>query len=64
MSPQEHKLILAYIAAHIIYKNAEPGAVQHMEIKEFEEREETEDRNFLIQVLHHKTSASSGSADK
>ena len=28
-----------------------------MEIKEFEEREETEDRNFLIQVLHHKTLA-------
>ena len=38
--------------------------VRHMKIKEFEEQEETEDGNFLIQVLHHKTSASSGAADK
>ena len=64
LCPQEHKTILAYIAAHIIYKNAQrPGVVQHMEVREFEEREETEDGNFLIQVLHHKTSASSGAAN-
>ena len=34
-----------------------------MEICEFENREETDNGIFLIQVLHHKTLASSGKAD-
>ena len=64
ISPMQHKVIVAYIAANIIYKNAQrPGVVQHMQIGEFETREETDEGNFLIQVLHHKTSASSGEAD-
>ena len=37
--------------------------MQHMEIGEFENREETDDENFLIQVLYHKTSPSTGKAD-
>ena len=63
-TPQQHKLILAYVAAHIIYRNAQrPGVVQHMTIEEYENKEEDKDGKVLIKVLHHKTSSSSGEAD-
>ena len=60
---QQHKLILAYVAANIIFTNAQrPGVVQHMSIHEYE-KEDDDKGNMLIKVLHHKTSSSSGEAD-
>ena len=62
--PQQHKLIIAYVAANIIYNNAQrPGVVQHMTIEEYQNKEEDEEGQFVIKVLHHKTSSSSGEAD-
>ena len=59
---QQHKLILAYVVANIIFTNAHrPGVVQHMSVQEYEDKED--DGNVLIKVLHHKTSSSSGEAD-
>ena len=59
---QQHKLILAYVVANIIFTNAQrPGVVQHMSVQEYEDKED--DGNVLIKVLHHKTSSSSGEAD-
>ena len=61
---QQHKLILAYVAAKIIYKNTQrPGVVQHMTIEEYKNKEEDKDGNVVVKVLHHKASSSSGEAD-
>ena len=61
---QQHKLILAYVAANIIFTNAQrPGVVQHMSVQEYENKEDDDEGNVLIKVLHHKTSSSSGEAD-
>ena len=63
-TPKEYKLILAYISAHIIYRNAQrPGMVQYMKMKEYENKEENTEGKYIIAVLHHKTSSSSGSAE-
>ena len=46
-----------YMAASIIYNNAQrPGVVRHMKISEFEHRECMDDK-IAIRVLNHKTSA-------
>ena len=56
-------LILCYMAASIIFNNAQrPGVVRHMKISEFEHRECMEDK-IVIRVLNHKTSASRGPAN-
>ena len=61
---QQHKLILAYVPANIIFTNAQrPGVVQHMSIHEYEDKEDDDKGNVLIKLLHHKTSSSSGEAD-
>ena len=59
---KDHLLILSYIAASIIFPNAQrPGVVQHMTLPEYEEREYIEDK-IIIRVMNHKTSASRGPA--
>ena len=56
-------LILCYMAASMIYQNAQrPGVVRHMKIKEFEQRQSKDDK-VVITVLTHKTSASRGPAN-
>ena len=57
-----YSLILCYMAASIIFNNAQrPGVVRHMKICEFENREYIDDK-IVIRVLNHKTSASRGPA--
>ena len=52
ISPKQHKLIVAYIAAHITYRNAQRlGVVQHMVIGEFENREETDDEIIWKKII-------------
>ena len=59
---QDYMLIICYIAASIIFTNAQrPGVVQHMTISEYEEREHI-DSKVIIRVLNHKTCASRGPA--
>jgi len=61
---KQHKLILAYIAANIIYFNAQrPGVVQNMTIDEYNDKTEDSKGKYLVNVLHHKTSSSSGPAE-
>ena len=62
INSQEYLLIITYIAASMIFPNAQrPGVVQHMMINEYEEREHI-DEKVVIQVLNHKTCASRGPA--
>ena len=57
-SPQQYKLLLAYMSAHLIYPNAQrPGVVQYMTIAKYQNKEEHKQGTFLIKVLHHKTSS-------
>ena len=61
---KEYKLILAYISAHLIYHNAQrPGVVEYMQREEYENKEENTEGRYIIAVLHHKTSSSSGPAE-
>ena len=63
-TPQQHRLLLSFMSASIVYPNAQrPGVIQYMTINEFHEREENEEGNFLINVLHHKTSSTTGAVD-
>lgn len=58
----EYKLIICYIAASMIFNNAQrPGVVRHMTISEYKQREYIDDK-VVITVLNHKTSTSQGPA--
>ena len=58
----EYQLIISYIAATMIFNNAQrPGVVRHMTIAEYESRECIDD-NMIIRVLNHKTATSRGPA--
>jgi len=62
ISPFDHKLILGYLAAHILYTNAQrPGVVQYMTINEYEEQKSVQN-TVVIQVHKHKTSKKKGPA--
>jgi len=56
----DYKILIGYIAAHLIYLNGQrPAAVQNMTITEFEEREQAknDDDEYCVQVIEHKTAA-------
>ena len=54
----EHLTIIMFLAANIIFSNAQrPGVVQYMTLQEFENRVETGNEQFLIAVMKHKTAA-------
>ena len=61
---EDYLLIICYIAASIIFPNAQrPGVVQHMTVTEYKEREHNDiDNKIVIRVLNHKTCASRGPA--
>ena len=62
ISPYDHKCILGYLAAHLLYTNAQrPGVVQYMTIKEYEEKKALQN-TIIIQVHKHKTSRKKGPA--
>ena len=62
----ELKVVLAYLAAHIIYLNGQrPGVVQRMTIDEWMQRVNVENDNddeWVIHVLEHKTTGAFGPA--
>ena len=59
---QEIFVVVAYLAAHIIFKNGQrPGVVQRMAINEWTQRVE-EDKEWVIYVVEHKTTGSFGPA--
>ena len=59
---REIRVILTYLAAHLIYLNGQrPGVVQKMTIDEWQSKEE-EDGEYVINVLEHKTAGSFGPA--
>ena len=59
----DHLLIISYIAAAIIYSNAQrPGVIRFMTIAEFHQRQNINGK-ILIQVLNHKTASSMGPAN-
>jgi len=63
LSKQGHMLVIAYIAAAIIYCNAQrPGVVRNMTINEFQRRVNVNGK-ILIQVMNHKTTSSMGPAN-
>ena len=52
----EHLTVIAFLAAHIIFSNAQhPGVVQFMTVQEFNDRTETGEEQILITVKEHKT---------
>ena len=52
----DHLLIITYLAANIIFSNAQrPGVVQYMMVQEFETRSDIGDEQILIAVTEHKT---------
>ena len=54
---EEYNLVLSYISAIIIYKNAQrPGIIENMTIHEFEDRQNVGEKRVLIRMLDHKTS--------
>ena len=56
-------LIISYIAAAIVFSNAQrPGVITNMTISEFQQRLNINGK-ILIQVLHHKTASSMGPAN-
>ena len=63
LEKRDHMLIISYLAAAIIYSNAQrPGIVQNMMISEYEDRQVL-DGKILIRVLNHKTSTFRGPAN-
>ena len=59
----DHMLIISYIAAAIVFSNAQrPGVITIMTISEFQQRLNINGK-ILIQVLHHKTASSMGPAN-
>jgi len=63
LTRSDHMLILSYIAATIIFSNAQrPGVITNMTISEFRQRLNVNGK-ILIQVLHHKTASSMGPAN-
>jgi len=61
-TPKDHKLVLGYLAAQLIYTNAQrSGVVQYMTINEYMKRQQLHD-NTIIQVHKHKTSRRKGPA--
>jgi len=62
LSSDEHKLIIAYIAANLIYDNGQrPAVVQNMTISEYKKRLLINDTE-IIQVAKHKSSVHKGPA--
>ena len=60
--PDEHKLIISYLAAIVIYENGQrPSVVQYMETSEYLARTKVQG-NEIIQVAKHKTGLSKGPA--
>lgn len=64
ITTREYNMILAYLAASIIFENAQrPGVVQQMTVQEFKERTQIATDKTLIKVLRHKTITSRGPAN-
>lgn len=62
ISTEQYNLVIGFLAAKIIYANAQrPGVVQYMEIEEFEARTK-EGSMSVIHISHHKTANSHGPA--
>ena len=62
ISTEQYNLVIGYLAAKIIYSNAQrPGVVQYMEIEEFHNKTK-EGTMFVIHISHHKTATSHGPA--
>lgn len=62
ISIEQYNLVIGFLAAKIIYTNAQrPGVVQYMEIEEFEAKTK-EGLMFVIHISHHKTATSHGPA--
>ena len=62
LTPHDHKLVIAYLAANLIYDNGQrPGVVQYMEIDEYLKRQ-CIDGQEIIQILKHKTGKQRGPA--
>jgi len=58
-----HMLIISYIAAAIVFSNAQrPGVIRNMTIQEFHQRLNLNSK-ILIQVINHKTASSMGPAN-
>ena len=56
ISSFDHLTVIAFLAANIIFSNAQrPGVVQYMTLEEFDNRIETGNEQFLITVMEHKT---------
>jgi len=63
LTSRDHTLIISYIAAAIIFSNAQrPGVITHMTMSEFQQRLSI-DEKFLIRVIQHKTASSMGPAN-
>ena len=55
LSGKEHEMVIAYITANLLYRNAQgPGTIQNMTNSEFEEGKR-EDDMLIIKVCNHKT---------
>ena len=60
---REIRVVLAYLASHIIFLNGQrPGVVQKMTIEEWESKE-LEGDHWVIDVMDHKTSEAFGPAN-
>jgi len=56
--PKDIKLLTAYAASILIYKNAQrSGVIQHLTIEEFNSRKQTKDGKTVIPCINHKTGA-------
>ena len=55
---QEYNLVIAYLAANIIYMNAQrPVVIENMTIDEFQNRQNGDNEDVFIRALKHKTTA-------
>ena len=62
ISTEQYNLVIGFLAAKIIFANAQrPGVVQYMEMEEFDNKTK-EGTMFVIHISHHKTATSHGPA--
>ena len=58
---RELKILLSYIAAHLIFLNGQrPAAVRYMTLNEYNYHIKTPDGRYCIKVAHHKTMGTYG----